>query len=362
MQKNNSRSNISRRGWRILLRKVFVVTVVAALTICFFVIALEVGLGILLRGGPPLTWDPILVPSDIEGLGYRLAPNFHKDDIRTDREGLLWRPPDSESPLRKVLIIGDSVAFGSDVLRDQNFSVLLEQKLRDSFDAPIAVWNAGTPGYNTTQEAILLRVIGPRLNPDLLIVQLCLNDHEPALFLNARNVLERKEGVESTDDESGFLSGLFPPEKAIIFLKHKIKSLQKTYPEWFPVWAHYIHYVGKKPGWKESKESLLAIRDWTNGRNIAFLLVLFPFEQQLRIRDAAPQKEIADFAKAEGIHYFDLYSSFEERWRDQLFIEYSEMYHMADKVHLSPSGHALAAQEIAAVILGDSDYYLKLPQ
>jgi lysophospholipase L1-like esterase len=359
MQKTISVSNIPGRGGNTALKKVFFVILITVIGICLIVAALEIGLRIFLKDGPPLTWDPLLVQSDIKGLKYRLAPNFHKNGIRINAEGLLWRPADPEPPKKKVLIIGDSVSFGSDVSQEQNFAVLLEQKLRESLGWPIAVWNAGTPGYNTTQEELLLKDIGPGLNPDLVIVQLCLNDYEPSMIVNARNVLERKGEVESNNKASGFPSWLLPG-KAILFLKHHIKSLQKMHPEWFPVWAHYIHHVGRKPGWKEVKESLLSIRDWADHRNSAFLLVLFPFEQQLRIQDAAIQRNIAKFAKAEGIHCLDLYYSFEQRWRDRLFIDYSATHHLADKVHLSSKGHALAAQEIASIIQGDSHYYLNL--
>lgn len=357
MQNTVSASNISGRERNTVLKKVFFVIFVTVLGSCLFVAALEIGLNIFLKDGPPATWDPILVHSDILGLEYRLAPNFHNEDIRTNAEGLLWRPADPEPPKRKVLIIGDSISFGGDVTREQNFAVLLEQKLRESLGEPVAVWNTGTPGYNTTQEAALLRDIGPKLDPDLVIVQLCLNDHEPSLVVNSRNVLERRVQVGSNDETPGLLSGLIPV-KAILFLKHKIKSLQKTHPEWFPVRAHYIHYVGRKPGWKDVKQSLIAIRDWVEHQDRAFLLVIFPYEQQLRIQDTAIQRDIAGFAKAEGIHVLDLYSSFKQQWRDRLFIDYSALYRTADKVHLSPKGHALTAEEIASVILGDSNYYL----
>lgn len=360
MQRTVPIASIPNRLWSTVMKKVFFVMFVAVLSIGITVIALDVGLRIFLQDGPPLTWDPILVHSDIPRLGYRLAPNFHKEGVRTNAEGLLWRPDDPVPPERKVLIIGDSIAFGGDVSREENFATIIEQKLHESFSQPIAVWNAGTPGYNTTQEAVLLTDIGPRLNPDLVIVQLCLNDYEPTLVLNARNVLERRGAVEPNNKASDFLSGLFP-SRAILFLKGRIQGLQKTHPEWFPLWAHYIHYVGNKTGWKEAKESLLAIRDWAKHKNSALLLVLFPVEQQLRIRDAAFQREMADFAKAEGIHTLNLYSSFEKQWRDRLFIDYSAMYHTADKVHLSQKGHALAAREIVSVILSDSHYYLHLP-
>ena len=362
MQKATSRSNSYKHTLNNIFKKGFYFIVVTAVSIFLLVFALEIGLRIFLKDGPPLTWDPILTSSDIQELGYRLAPNFHKKDIQTNAEGLLWRQDDNESPKRQVLILGDSISFGGDVSREENFSAVLEHKLRESSGEPIAVWNSGTPGYNTTQEAALLREIGPRLKPDLVVVQLCLNDYEPTLFVNARNVLERRVTVGSDHKEPGFLSGLFMPNKAILFLKGKLQGLQKTYPEWFPVWAHYIHYVGRKPGWKEVKESLLSIRDWVKHRNSALLLVLFPVEQQLRIKDAALQRDIANFAKLEGIHYLDLYASFEQRWRDGLFIDYSTMYHTADKVHLSPTGHALAAEEIASAILSNSHYYLNLPQ
>ena len=337
---------------RTISKKVFLGSLLILFGLCLPVIAMEIALRIWLHEGPPLEWDPVLIPSDLPGLEYRLAPNFNEGNIRTNAEGLLWRRADAEPSSRRILIIGDSISFGGDVSPEQTFAAVLERKLRDELGEPVDVWNSGTPGYNTTQEATLLGDIGPNIRPNLVIVQLCLNDYERPPVLNARHVLEL--GNESNDS----LRGLLYRSKAIFFLKEKLKDMQKTYPEWFPIWAHYIHYVGKKTGWGEAKESLITIRNWAREWNASLLLVIFPVEQQLRIQDKAPQTDLVDFANTQAIPVLDLFDSFKQHWRDGLFVDYSVMFHTFDKVHLNKKGHALAAQEIASVILNDSEYYL----
>ncbi len=306
-----------------------------------------------------MEWEPLLIQSDVPGLEYRLAPNFDNGKSRINADGLIWKPDSSKLSEKKVLVIGDSISFGGNVSLEQNFAVLLENQLREKLNIEIDIWNSGTPGYNTTQEAILLDDIGPEINPDLVIVQFCMNDYKLAPILNSKNVLEYREAGKS-DKKSNFFLTTLVQSKALFFLKAKIIEIQKTHPEWFPKWLHYIRYVTKKKGWERAKESLVTIHEWTHKRDIALLLVIFPFEQQLRISDNTPQRDLASFAKLQGIHYLDLYDSFKLHCKDGLFIDYSVIHKTADKVHLNENGHILASQEIASTILRNYSYYLNM--
>jgi hypothetical protein len=74
-------------------------------------------------------------------------------------------------------VLGDSVTFGHGTLDDTTYPYLLEQRLRRwRPDVNWEVWNLGVPGYNTRQELIYLNEIGPRAQPDVVVVGFFPND------------------------------------------------------------------------------------------------------------------------------------------------------------------------------------------
>jgi lysophospholipase L1-like esterase len=359
---DSSKRNMRNQRLTSVLRKGSFLIIWSIVCVALIIIAFEVLLRIQLQDGLDITWDPVLVESDIPGLFYRLAPNFNKGNVRTNEDGLNWRSMSSEHPKRKILILGDSVSFAGNFPPEQNYSNQLEQLLSKETGELIAVWNAGTPGYNTTQEFILLSDIGPKLNPDLIIIQFCMNDYQLPPVLNDRHVLQHREWVNRAGETRIDLLGFIHRSKALFFLKAKLKDMQKTHPEWFPKWSFYTHYVHKKPGWAKAKRALGSIRDWVKQQDAELLVVIFPVEWQLRIQDNSPQTDLVHFAKSEGIPVLDLSDSFGKHWRDGLFIDYSTTFRAVDKVHLNEKGHALAALEIASFILEHPGYFLKLPK
>lgn len=77
----------------------------------------------------------------------------------------------------RILVLGDSVTFGHGTLYETSYPYLLEQRLRawrPSVDWQ--VWNLGVPGYNTGQELSYLQEVGPRYQPDLVIIGFYPND------------------------------------------------------------------------------------------------------------------------------------------------------------------------------------------
>jgi lysophospholipase L1-like esterase len=73
----------------------------------------------------------------------------------------------------RIVALGDSFAEGMQVHDEETFAALLEASLTTP-ERPVEVANLGVSGYGTSQELALLRVFGPRLEPDLVIVFFCL--------------------------------------------------------------------------------------------------------------------------------------------------------------------------------------------
>jgi len=93
--------------------------------------------------------------------------------LRDNREYSLEKAPGTV----RLLVLGDSVTFGHGSVYEHTYPALLEQKLHAwRPDVDWQVWNAAVPGYNTSQELAQLLEVGPRFQPDVVIVGFFEND------------------------------------------------------------------------------------------------------------------------------------------------------------------------------------------
>ena len=121
-------------------------------------------------------------------IGWKLAPNVDASlsaleyaiRVRTDAMGLrtsghsdTWR-----SVPRRVLVSGDSFAFGWGVEGDEMLSARLQDGLA-ARGVQTAVLTAGVPGYSTDQHYLLWRRLEPQLGPEAVVLLLSDNDPPP---------------------------------------------------------------------------------------------------------------------------------------------------------------------------------------
>jgi len=82
----------------------------------------------------------------------------------------------------RVLVLGDSFAFGMGVDEGSLFSTRLGEFLEADGGGPTEVVNMGVLGYATDQELILFEELGMRLSPDVVVLVACDNDFEGNLL------------------------------------------------------------------------------------------------------------------------------------------------------------------------------------
>jgi lysophospholipase L1-like esterase len=120
-------------------------------------------------------------------VGYRLAPGFegvlerseYRHEIRIDDRGVRTGAERDPSPdALRVLVLGDSQAFGFGVANHETFPAVLENLLRaDGAGRDAVVVNAGVPGYGTADELAFLEAHGAAFDPDVVVLQfLSTND------------------------------------------------------------------------------------------------------------------------------------------------------------------------------------------
>lgn len=93
--------------------------------------------------------------------------------------GLRGAPLDDTRARPRILVLGDSIAYGFKLPADQTIAVALAAALRAN-GVSAEVLNGGVCGYNTVQEARLLELRGRELAPAAIVLLYCLNDPVPA--------------------------------------------------------------------------------------------------------------------------------------------------------------------------------------
>jgi hypothetical protein len=97
--------------------------------------------------------------------------HINRRELRDRREYDLAKKPNTF----RILVLGDSVTFGHGSVH--SYPEILEGRLRSwRPDIDWQVWNAGVPGYNTSQELAHLLEVGPAFQPDLVVVGFFEND------------------------------------------------------------------------------------------------------------------------------------------------------------------------------------------
>lgn len=112
----------------------------------------------------------------VDGCGYEIIPH-----ATAEISNLGMRGPDRAATkpagVKRILVVGDSVAYGIGVGAEQTFSAVLEKILATYHpDAPVEVLNSGVAGYNTAQELAFLEQRGFALEPDAIVLAYCPND------------------------------------------------------------------------------------------------------------------------------------------------------------------------------------------
>ena len=116
--------------------------------------------------------------------GYQPRAGFDgitKFGVRVHINSAGLRSPEIAVPkptgVKRVLVLGDSVAFGWGVPVEQIFSRRLENALQQELACPVEVVNAGVTGYATVDEADYFTHEGLAVEPDVVLVYYIENDN-----------------------------------------------------------------------------------------------------------------------------------------------------------------------------------------
>lgn len=86
--------------------------------------------------------------------------------------------PGKKAGTFRIMIVGDSLTYGAGIGVQWTYPAVLERQLRDDFN--IEILNLGVSGWNSEDVLGVIETWAPRLNPDLVIYGVCLNDFLPS--------------------------------------------------------------------------------------------------------------------------------------------------------------------------------------
>jgi len=171
------KSTAPRRGFR---------AVAIPLAILVSLLVSEVGVRVYLGNrfvpGPDLGRPQNVLGEFDSDLGWRIRPSlstrivFHGQGLHVETDSRGFRSPEIPEPRTagtfRILVLGDSEAWGWGVDQGEDFSARLPDLMGDG----VEVFNTAVPGYSTDQQLWTLEKWGPRLRPDLVLLAVTGND------------------------------------------------------------------------------------------------------------------------------------------------------------------------------------------
>ena len=322
----------------VLLALSSLLVTLAALEIGFRLAGVSVGTVQINRGTVRRSGNP--------GLRFELRPGSvvrAEVEYRVNAEGLRGPETAVEKPegVRRLAVLGDSIAFGYWVAEGDAFPRQLEAMLNEAAGAPgrIEVLNFGVPGYNLDQEIEALRTKALVFSPDLVVVAICLNDLEGLFSYEFGLVQDRLERGRSW---SGRLrEHMLGRSLLFSWIEYRLSEMEarRSYvrarnPLDGPL---YAEAVSQQKAALEGKLGVL--RTLLAARGLPGVVAVFPvlggrFE---RYRYRELHRAVALAAEGAGLAVVDLldcYAAYD--FRDL----------RVDVVHPSPLGHRVAAHAI----------------
>ena len=257
----------------------------------------------------------------------------------------------------RIIALGDSVTEGPGVPLEQTFVKLLQKQLRDAHPGrQIEVINAGTGSYSTEQERIWLTERGLGFEPDLVVLDVYLNDSQtfkrsiyPVTALS--NFFSRYSAFY-TFFRDAVRRSLVARTQAAKDFRYRFKDDWRT-AEWTTdpqALENVIHQADQDWGlaWDDAELAIIEgeierIAQIAGENDIALLVVLFPVDVQVYAQVDVPmgldkpQASLAGFVRDLGLPVLDLLPVLRGLGGEDLFY---------DQCHLRAGTHQVVADAI----------------
>jgi lysophospholipase L1-like esterase len=277
---------------------------------------------------------------------------FHKKDLKTwietqeyattaylNPKGLRGQEHTYEKPygFKRILVLGDSMAFGLGVNDDESFPAKL-QHLYEAEGEKGEVINMGLNGYSTDQQLLLLKNEGLKYSPDVVICQFYIgNDvqgnssavmygkNKPYFILEegelklknypASEIVEDITAVEVSQEPKGRIN--------LPFIKEFLQRHSYAYVFLRLRYNYLLHKLGvrgsvsdqiSEQGWEVTKAIILEMKKTCDKNNADLLLLFVPTkEQMLGAESDEYRRKFVEFTEKNNIKYVDFLELFKGR-------------------------------------------------
>lgn len=299
---------------------------------------------LLVRASGALDAAPVprrlMVETELPGLPYRLRPGvrlrWFGEPLTTNSVGLRGAELEATAQ-RRLLVLGDSVAFGWRVGDSETFPVRLERELAARGEHWEVV-NGGVPGYDAAATGAFLRHVGLGLKPDVVVLCVSLNDFSEPPRLSAQGVLLLSPGPTSWWMRHSELA-LFVRWTLGSWWRSSSEADVERFLQGQAIAAREAFYRDPTgPAGGRLRSALGTLRDLAAGAGSRLYLVVFPERDQVAAAAApVPQRVWRQWCADLGLDCLDLLPRFAQQGTE-LFV---------DLQHPNTAGLELAARAAA---------------
>jgi lysophospholipase L1-like esterase len=283
--------------------------------------------------------------------GILETPQF-RTVVRINENGLRDRRHSYErqNDIERILVLGDSFAWGYGVEESERFSQLLEKSL------DVEVINAGVSGYSTDQELLWYRSEGIKYETDLVILVLAGNDvgdndrqlvstiyYKPKFVLEEGHLVPKGYPVPKTSPQGRFIYSLSQRSALAYFLVQRYFDLLSLYRKIKVNSDHANSPVSGISAKSEPFKLTIALID--EMRNIAELrkakFMIVATDRWWNSPSSETYKDFINTLRTEGFLVLDVESmpGFDP-----------EVMLIANDGHWNQAGHKFVAEKIKALI------------
>ena len=231
---------------------------------------------------------------------------------------------------RRLLVMGDSFAWGAGIEHEDTWAQRLERGLERRRGEPWQAVNLALPGLSASDYAAQLPAEGLRYAPDVLIVGWVLNDAETKDEMKARE--------RSYAERSRQAGGLLDASALFRFARRRVDASLDARER---VAYHRRLYEERDPGWQEARRSLKTMGALCRERGLPWIVAVFPmFGNPLddRYPFADIHAQVARAAAESGARAVDLLPAYRGlRW-EQLVVDGARDEHPNEIAHRIAAG------------------------
>jgi lysophospholipase L1-like esterase len=310
---------------------------------------------------PPSELNSLLEPHLERGWALRRNVVGSDADVITGTNSLGLRGPEVPQPKPagefRILFVGDSVTFGYALTEEQTLPARVGERLRRQVPGrPIRCVNGGVSGYTTWQELDYLQSEGLSLMPDLVVLQMSLNDILDVLLVPPGRLHGRQ--IEFEFSNTSHWSGIV---RAVTSLRARRYWHQASKDlEWIDesdratvakLGSFQAMFAEPPPppvekAWLRVLADLTAFDRLCRSRGVPWVLVVTPPHSELDPKSAhlRPQKRLRAWADAHSVLMFDPLPIIEQHGKAK-GLSADEQY--LDEGHPTPATMSLIAEKFA---------------